>query len=99
MPGVNLTGLPTTTDLFLGRGSVELGVLDTTTGKPTSFRHVGNATAFTLNVESEKLEHQSSRSGVRAIDREIVLSQKIGISLTLDEATNFDNLALFLSGD
>ena len=97
MPGVNQTGKPSTNDLYLGRGSVELATIGAD-GKPYAFRQVGNATAFSLNVESEKLEHQSSRSGVRAIDREIVLSQKVGVTLTMDEATNFDNLALFLSG-
>lgn len=98
MPGINQTGKPSTSDLYLGRGAVELALIDAVTGKPYAFRHVGNATAFSLNLETEKLEHQSSRSGVRAIDREIILSQKIGISLTMDEATNFENLALFLSG-
>jgi hypothetical protein len=98
MPGVNVTGKPSTTDIFLGRGRVLLATLDTTTLKPFHFRHVGNATAFSLNVESEKLEHQNSRSGVKAIDREITLSQKVGISLTLDEVLNFDNLAYFFSG-
>lgn len=98
MPGINRTGRPTTSDIFLGRGSVELAKLDAATGKPYDFRHVGNATAFSLNVETEKLDHKSSRSGVRAIDREIVLEQKVGITLTLDEVLNFDNLAAFLSG-
>lgn len=98
MPGINSTGKPSTGDLFLGRGSVELALIDSTTGLPYDFRQVGNATAFTLNLETEKLEHQSSRSGVRAIDREIILQQKIGLTLTIDEVTNFENLANFLSG-
>lgn len=98
MPGVNLTGKPSTSDLYLGRGSVELALINATTGKPYQFRHVGNSVGLTLNLETEKLEHQNSRSGVRSIDREIVLSQKVGIGLTIDEVTNFENLALFLSG-
>lgn len=97
MPGVNLTGKPSTQDIYLGRGSVELALIGAD-GKPYEFRHVGNSNTLNLTVESEKLEHQSSRSGVRAIDREIVLSQKIGITLTTDESTNFENLAAFLSG-
>ena len=77
---------------------MELALIDTATGLPYNFRHVGNATAFNLNVETEKLEHQSSRSGVRSVDREVILQQKIGLTLTIDEITNFDNLSLFLSG-
>lgn len=98
MPGINRTGLPQTTDYYLGRGSLHAGVIDATTGKPAHFRHLGNALAFSLNSEIETLEHHNSRSEIKAVDREIVLSQKIGITLILDEATNFENLAFFLSG-
>jgi len=98
MPGINKTGKPSTSDLYLGRGSVELAVINVLTGLPGDFRQVGNATAFALNVETEKLEHRNSRSGVRSVDREIILEQKVGVSLTMDETMNFDNLALFLSG-
>ena len=97
MPGVNLTGLPQSSDIVLGRGALYFALLDPTTRKPLGFRHLGNATAFTLNVESETLEHFSSRTGIKSIDRELVLSQKCGVSLTLDEI-NFQNIALFLSG-
>ena len=98
MPGINRTGLPQTTDYFLGRGSLHAGVIDSVTGKPAHFRHLGNVVSFTLNSEIETLEHQNSRSEVKAVDREIILSQKIGVSMVLDEATNFENLALFFSG-
>lgn len=99
MPGVNTSGLPSTENLYLGRGAIELGVINSTTGKASDFRQVGNANAFALNLEVEKLEHRSSRSGVRSIDREIILEMKVGVSITMDEVMDFDNLALFLSGD
>lgn len=98
MPGINKTGKPDTKNIFLGRGRVFAASLDATTQKPAHFRHLGNVTAFGLTVESEKLEHQNSRTGVKSIDREIVLSQKVNVSLTLDEALDFDNLAYFFSG-
>lgn len=97
MPGVNTTGKPSTQDLVLGRGALFFAALDPTTKKPLGFRHLGNCTAFAVNVTSELLEHFSSRTGVRSVDREIILSQKFGITLTLDEI-NFQNLALFTSG-
>lgn len=99
MPGVNTSGQPSTENLYLGRGAIELGSINLTTGKGYDFRQIGNANAFALNVEVEKLEHRSSRSGVRSIDREIILEMKVGVSITLDEVMDFDNLALFLSGD
>ena len=97
MPGVNTTGKPQITDVRLGRGALHFALLDPVTRKPLGFRHLGNCTAFTLNVESETLEHLSSRTGVRSVDKEIILSQKVGVSMTLDEL-NYQNLALFLSG-
>jgi hypothetical protein len=99
MPGINTSGKPQTTDLYLGRGEVMLGTLNATTGKPEHFRTIGNCKNLTLTVETERLEHQSSRTGVRSVDREIVLSQKIAVGLTFDEVTNFENLADFLAGE
>lgn len=98
MPGVNRTGKPNTADYWLGKGSVHLAAISTTTGKPLGFRHLGNAVGLSLGVNADTLEHQNSRSGIKVIDREIILSQKINVSLTLDETANFENLALFLSG-
>jgi len=98
MPGVNRTGLPTTQDLWIGKGALYFAPLDPTSYKPTHFRHLGNCPGFNLNLETEVLEHFSSRSGIKQQDREIILSQKIGLSLTLDYIADFDNLSLFLSG-
>lgn len=98
MPGVNTTGQPNPSDYNLGRGAVYFASLDTTTGLPLSYRHLGNCPAFTVTVEPELLEHQSSRAGLKVTDLEIVVSQKTSISVTLDEATNFENLAFFFSG-
>lgn len=98
MPGINTTGAPQTSDIMLGRGSIKLALLDATTGKPKGFRHIGNVKVFSLGLEKETLEHKSSRSGVATIDREIALSQKTNVTITFDEILNFQNMALFLSG-
>jgi hypothetical protein len=65
--------------------------------KPLGFRHLGNCTKFSLTPEVETLEHESSRTGVRVIDREITLKQKMTLAITLDEC-NFQNWALWASG-
>lgn len=98
MPGINRTGLPNSADTNLGRGAVFFATLDTTTGKPAHFRHLGNCIAFAVSSELETLQHFSSRSGIKKVDREVVLSQKLNLSITLDEATNFENLSLWFSG-
>ena len=98
MPGINTTGKPSPSDYSLGRGAVLFGTVDATTGKPKEYRHLGHATEFNITIESETLEHQSSREGLKVTDKEVVVSQKASLSVTLDEI-NFENLALFASGE
>lgn len=81
----------------LGRGIVYAGTRDATTGLPLEFRDLGNCTEFNVSLSKEQLDHFSSRSGLKVIDKAVVLSQSMALSFTLDEM-NFDNLALFLSG-
>lgn len=98
MPGINTTGKPSPSDYNLGRGAVLFGTVDPATGKPKEYRHLGHATEFNITIESETLEHQSSREGLKVTDKEVVVSQKASLSVTLDEI-NFENLALFASGE
>lgn len=99
MTGLNKTGRPTPSDYNLGRGACYFGTpLDASTGLAKSFRHLGNATEFQVSMETETLEHQSSREGLKVTDREVTLSQKMTVTLTLDEI-NFQNLALFMAGE
>lgn len=98
MAGKNTTGLPKTEDYNLGRGRIYLAELDATTGLPLAYRDVGNVPEFNVSLEVETLEHQSSRQGLKVVDKEVVISQKANISFQFDEI-NFENLALFLSGE
>jgi len=96
----NLTGLPNTGDYTLGRGIVYESAIDTTTEKPDDggWRDLGNATEFNVSIETEKLEHKSSRTGLQVVDKEVVLSQKMTVNFSLDEL-NDENVASFLSGE
>ena len=96
MPGLNTTGLANTSDYNLGRGKVYFAELDAN-GIPKSYRFMGNAPEFNISMETETLEHQSSTGGLKVTDKEVVISQKVNLSLTLDEI-NFQNMALFFSG-
>lgn len=94
--GLNTSGTLDTGEYTLGRGIVYLSAL--ISNLPTSYRDIGNTTEFNITVETETLEHQSSRTGLAVIDKEIVTSQKMSLSLTFD-SINAQNLALFFSGD
>ena len=95
----NTTGLPNTGDYSLGRGTVYESGIVTATEKPddNGWRDLGNCPEFTVSIETEKLEHKSSRAGLQVVDKEVILSQKMAIAFTLDEL-NDENVANFLSG-
>ena len=95
----NLTGLPNTGDYTLGRGIVyESGIDSVEKPDASGWRDLGNATEFNVSLETEKLEHKSSRAGLQVVDKEVVLSQKMTINFSLDEL-NDENVASFLSGE
>lgn len=81
----------------LGRGKVYLQ--GESALQPKGWRDIGNCTAFTVNQESEKKEHQSFLTGVKTVDLEVAVSTKVNISFTLDEVANFLNLAMFFNGE
>jgi hypothetical protein len=95
MAGLNTTGNSAPKDYVLGRGKVYFANL--VGDLPDAYRFLGNAPDFNITVEVETLEHQSSRSGLKVTDAEVTISQKVSLSLSLDEM-NFRNLALFFSG-
>lgn len=97
MAGINTTGKANTSDYVLGRGKVFFANLNAD-GTPDTYRFLGNCPEFTTNVAVETLEHQSSQEGLKKTDKEVVTSQTINLTLTLDEL-NFDNIALFFSGE
>lgn len=97
MAGPNTTGKPNTEDYNLGRGIVYFAPLGLVS-EPTIYRDLGNAPEFNISVEVETLEHQSSREGLKVVDKEVIISQDVSVSFQLDEI-NSENLALFFSGE
>lgn len=97
MAGLNTTGQPSTIDYNLGRGAVYFGTNAPVTGLALAYRHLGNAPEFNINLEVETLEHQASLAGLKTTDKEVTVSQTLGLSLSLDEI-NFQNLAIFMAG-
>lgn len=46
---------------------------------------LGNCTQIELTPEFEKLEHFSSMTGVKSVDKTVVVSKKVSIRLVMDE--------------
>ena len=63
----------------------------------TAFADMGNCTEFEFTPEIEKLDHFSSRTGVRFKDKSVVIQKSGTLRLVLDEWT-VDNLKMAVLG-
>ena len=81
----------------LGRGEVHFARFAPGTQTPMGFRYIGNTPEFSLNIESETLDHYSSDGGIREKDDSVPLEVNRTGSTTTD---NIDpaNVALFFFG-
>ena len=98
MAGINTAGVASVQEYKLGRGCIFLSALDAN-GFPGAYRDIGNVSEFNVTVETETLEHVSSRQGTRVVDVEITTQQKITGSFSIDNLGDFENLALFFAGE
>ena len=83
MPGPNTLGTPQTDDYNLGRGILYFATLGSD-GRPNEYRDLGNVPEFNLSIEVETLEHQSSRQGLKVVDKEVVISQAVNVAFVVD---------------
>lgn len=86
---------PSTDNYRLGKGVVYFDRL--LAGIFTGERDLGNAPEFNFTIATEKLEHYSSRGGLRAKDKEIISQLTPSVSFVLDEI-NIANLAMLTLG-
>jgi hypothetical protein len=88
---------PNTDNYTLGKGVVYFDQINDS-GVYLGERDLGNAPAFNFNIALEKLQHFSSRGGLKAKDKEIISQVTPGIAFTLDELSK-ENMALLTMGD
>ncbi len=62
-----------------------------------AFRDLGNVPEFEFTPEIDRLEHFSSRSGIKTKDKDVVLEKSGTLRIVMEELTA-DNLALSLMG-
>lgn len=90
-----MANAPNTENYTLGKGIIFFNQL--VGGVYQGERDLGNAPSFSFSLATEKLEHYSSRGGLRAKDKEIISQITPSLSFTLDEI-NKENLALLTLG-
>ncbi len=99
MPGVGRksnNGEPSVTEYNLGGGKLYLAEL-ATGGLPKTFRKVGNTPEFTVTVNTESYQHNSTQDGAPAQDLSVIIDSGASMGFIL-ENFSAENLALFFLG-
>ena len=88
---------PSTTLYALGKGVLEIGEWSGATPPlyPGGYTDVGNCPKFEVEVTEEKLDHYSSRSGIKRKDKTVTLETGYTCKFSLDEMS-VKNLQMFL---
>lgn len=84
-------------NLALGKGEVYFGKFKTGTQVPEGYRLLGNCPEFTLNMETDTLDHFNSMASLREQDEEIIIERRLGGSIVCEDIRT-ENLALFFMG-
>lgn len=91
------TTTPETSSYILGRGKMYFSEI-LKDGTPAGWRFVGNCPEVTATLESENYEHFRSTSGLKVKDLDIIISQSINWSTSLENMSP-ENMAVFFSAD
>lgn len=84
---------PSVNNYYIGKGIVSFKKAG-----DSAFRDLGNVPVFEFTPSIDKLDHFSSRSGVKKKDRSVAVQKTASVKLTLDE-WSAANLALALLGE
>lgn len=97
--GQNTTGTTNTSSYKVGRGILYAALLPTSLSLTAglAWRDLGNAPSLSIATTTEKIEHPSSRSGLKITDKTIITQQKEEIKFSLEEV-NEQNMTLLLTG-
>lgn len=81
----------------VGRGTVYFDRFKDGSNNKTGEMYFGNTPEFTINTDTETLDHYSSEHGMRVMDASVLLEASQGGTFTCDNI-NEDNLALWFLG-
>lgn len=81
----------------VGRGEVHIAKFKPGTQVPEGYRYIGNTPEFSLNLESETLEHVNSDRGIRERDASVTIEVTRSGTIVADEILA-ENIGMFLFG-
>lgn len=81
----------------LGRGKIYVSIQTDDTALAKVYRYIASTTDLTVNVEPEELQHINSDTGLRNVDKSIVLNRGVTGSFQTEDIQP-ENLALFFYG-
>ncbi|MCW2854368.1 MAG: hypothetical protein JWM84_4032 [Nocardioides sp.] len=84
---------PNVDNYYVGKGIVSVSE-----DEGTTWRDVGNVPEFEWEPNLEKLDHFSSRTGVRTKDRSIITEKSATLRIVMEEFSA-DNLSMILMGE
>lgn len=85
-------------NLTIPRGKIFFAKYLANTQTPGPLRELGNCPEFTLQRETEKLQHYSSQAGMKTLDEEITIGSTMSGSTTTDDI-KAENVAYWFMGD
>lgn len=83
--------------LFSFQGKVSLAKIDLATGAVGAYRPIGNVPEFTIEMDSDQVDHFESMSGARTKDAVLVRAKSMTLAGQIEEAST-ENLAWATNG-
>jgi hypothetical protein len=93
-----MANTPSPQNYTLGKGVLYFDKYDSSAGTYEGARDLGNSPEVSINIAPEKLEHFSSRGGLKVKDKSVVSEMNMKISFSLDEP-NIENLAMMFMAE
>lgn len=82
---------------FSGQGKILIAKIDAVTGKPGAYREIGNVPEFSIEMDSDQVDHFEAMSGARTKDAVLVRSKSLTFTGQLEDWTD-QNIAWATNG-
>lgn len=82
---------------FSGQGKILIAKIDAVTGQAGSYREIGNVPEFSVEMDSDQVDHNESMTGQRAKDATLIRAKSLTFNGQLEDFTE-ENIAWATNG-